>query len=59
LCFIKATREIFSELDEIKAKIPIFPEASWIPKQRRRGARGVGGMTPGRVKRLERHEESG
>jgi hypothetical protein len=39
LCFRKATREIFSELDEAKAKIPIFPEASRSPKQRRRGAR--------------------
>jgi hypothetical protein len=39
LCFRKATQEIFSELDETKAKIPIFPEASQSPKQRRRGAR--------------------
>jgi hypothetical protein len=40
LCFRKATQEIFSELDETKAKIPILPEASWIPKERRKGARG-------------------
>jgi hypothetical protein len=26
LCFKKATQEIFSELDETKAKIPIFPK---------------------------------
>jgi hypothetical protein len=39
LCFRKATQEIFSELDETKANIPIFPEASRSPKQRRRGAR--------------------
>jgi hypothetical protein len=39
LCFRKATQEIFSELDETKAKIPIFPEASRRPKHRRRGAR--------------------
>jgi hypothetical protein len=39
LCFRKATQEIFSELDETKARIPIFPEASRSPKQRRRGAR--------------------
>jgi hypothetical protein len=39
LCFRKATQEIFSELDETKAKIPIFPEASRSPKQRRRGVR--------------------
>jgi hypothetical protein len=40
LCFRKATYEIFSELDETKAKIPIFPGASRSPKQRRRGTRG-------------------
>jgi hypothetical protein len=40
LCFRKATQEIFSELDETKAKVPIFPEASRSLKQRRRGARG-------------------
>jgi hypothetical protein len=39
LCFRKATQEIFSELDETKAKPPIFPEASRSPKMRRRGAR--------------------
>jgi hypothetical protein len=27
LCFRKATQEIFSELDESKDKVPIFPEA--------------------------------
>jgi hypothetical protein len=26
LCFRKATQEIFSELDKIKAKVPIFPK---------------------------------
>jgi hypothetical protein len=40
LCFSKATQEIFSELDETKAKPPIFTEASWRPKMRRRGATG-------------------
>jgi hypothetical protein len=40
LCFRKATREIFSELDETKAKVPIFSDMRWSPKQRRRGARG-------------------
>jgi hypothetical protein len=40
LCFRKAIQEIFSELDETKAKVPIFLEASRSPKQRRRGARG-------------------
>jgi hypothetical protein len=40
LCFRKATWEIFSELDETKAKVPIFPDTRRSPKQRRRGARG-------------------
>jgi hypothetical protein len=39
LCFRKATQEIFSELDETKAKPSIFPEASRSPEMRRRGAR--------------------
>jgi hypothetical protein len=52
LCFRKATQEIFSELDETKAKLPIFPDTRWSPKQRRMGARGqphhrVARATPG------------
>jgi hypothetical protein len=39
LCCRKVTQEIFSELDETKAKPPIFTEASRRPKMRRRGAR--------------------
>jgi hypothetical protein len=39
LCFRKATQEIFSELDEIKAEPPIFIDMSQSPKMRRRGAR--------------------
>jgi hypothetical protein len=39
LCFRKATQEIFLQLDDTKAKIPIFPKASRSPKQTRRGAR--------------------
>jgi hypothetical protein len=39
LCFRKATQEIFSELDETKAKPSIFPQASRILKMRRRGAK--------------------
>jgi hypothetical protein len=38
--FLKATHEIFSELDKTKAKVPIFPDARQGPKQRRRGTRG-------------------
>jgi hypothetical protein len=40
LCFKKVTQEIFSELDETKAKVPIFPDTRQSPKQRRRRARG-------------------
>jgi hypothetical protein len=40
LCFRKATQEIFSELDETKAKPFIFTEASRRPKMRQRGATG-------------------
>jgi hypothetical protein len=40
LCFRKATQEIFSELDEIKARVPIFPDTRRSPKMRRRGTRG-------------------
>jgi hypothetical protein len=40
LCFRKATQEIFLELDETKAKPPIFPDTSQNSKMRRRGARG-------------------
>jgi hypothetical protein len=40
LCFRKATQEIFSELDETKAEVPIFPDTRRSPKKRRRGARG-------------------
>jgi hypothetical protein len=40
LCFRKATQEIFSELDETKAKVPIFSDMRQSPKQRRRGSRG-------------------
>jgi hypothetical protein len=40
LFFRKATKEIFSELDETKAEVPIFPDTRQSPKQRWRGARG-------------------
>jgi hypothetical protein len=39
LCFRKATQEIFSELDETKAKVPIFPDTRRSPKLRWRGSR--------------------
>jgi hypothetical protein len=52
LCFRKATQEMFSELDETKAKPSIFTEALRRPKMRRRGARSqahprVARPTPG------------
>jgi hypothetical protein len=40
LCFKKATEKIFSELDETKARVPIFLDTRWSPKMRRRGTRG-------------------
>jgi hypothetical protein len=40
LCFRNATQKIFSELDEIKAEVPIFPDVRRSPKQRLRGTRG-------------------
>jgi hypothetical protein len=40
LCFRKATQEIFSELDETKARVPIFLDTRRSPKVRRRGTRG-------------------
>jgi hypothetical protein len=39
LCFRKFTQKIFSELDETKAKIPIYLTWRRSPKERRRGAR--------------------
>jgi hypothetical protein len=36
-CISEKTQEIFSELDEIKAKVLIFPDTRRSPKQRRRG----------------------
>jgi hypothetical protein len=40
LSFRKATHEIFSELDETKAEVPIFSDTRRSPKQRQGGARG-------------------
>jgi hypothetical protein len=39
LCFRKVTQEIFSELDEMKPEVPIFPGTRRSPKGRWRGAR--------------------
>jgi hypothetical protein len=40
LCFREVTQETFSELDEMKAKVPIYLTRRQSPKERRRGARG-------------------
>jgi hypothetical protein len=39
LYFRKVIQEIFSELDKIKAKVPIYRTRRWSPKERRRRAR--------------------
>jgi hypothetical protein len=39
LCFRKFTQEIFSELDETKAKVPIYLTRRWSSKERRRRTR--------------------
>jgi hypothetical protein len=56
LFFRKATQEIFSELDETKARPPIFPEASRSPKMRRRGARGQPHPRVARPRPWSRHQ---
>jgi hypothetical protein len=40
LCFRKATQEIFSELDETKTKVHIFPDTRQSLKMRWRGTKG-------------------
>jgi hypothetical protein len=40
LCFRKVIQEIFSELDKMKDKVPIYLTRRQSPKERRRGARG-------------------
>jgi hypothetical protein len=54
--FQKATPEIFSKLDETKAKPSIFPEASQSPKMRRRGARSQAHPRVARPTRGPRHQ---
>jgi hypothetical protein len=56
LCFRKATHEIFSELDETKAKPSIFLEASRSPKMRRRGARSQAHPRAARPSPWPRHQ---
>jgi hypothetical protein len=56
LCFRKATQEIFSELDETKAKPSIFPEASRSPETRWRGDRGQAHPRAARPSPWPRHQ---
>jgi hypothetical protein len=56
LCFRKATQEIFSEFDETKARIPIFPKASQSPKLRRRRNRGQAHHRVARPSPWPRHQ---
>jgi hypothetical protein len=56
LYFRKATQEIFSELDETKAKIHIFPEASQSLKLRRRRTRGQAHHRVARPSPWPRHQ---
>jgi hypothetical protein len=59
LCFRKATHEIFLELDETKAEVPIFPDTRRSPKQRRMGARGQPHHRVARPARGPRHQVVG
>jgi hypothetical protein len=56
LCFRKATQEIFSELDETKAKLAIFTEVSRSLEMRRRGARGSPHPRVARPRAWPRHQ---
>jgi hypothetical protein len=56
LCFRKATQEIFSELDETKAKVPIFPDMRRSPKMRRRGTKGQAHHRMARPSPWPRHQ---
>jgi hypothetical protein len=56
LCFRKVTQKIFSELDEIKAKVRIFSDTRQSPKQSRRGARGQPHHRVARATPWPRHE---
>jgi hypothetical protein len=60
LCFRKATQKIFLELDETKAKVPIFPTRDRV-QSRDRGEPGAGhtmgwcGLAPGHTTRWRGH----
>jgi hypothetical protein len=56
LCFRKATQEIFSELDKIKAETPIFPGRRTMTERepkggQRAGSPGGGAPPPGHARR--------
>jgi hypothetical protein len=56
LCFRKPTQEIFSELDETKAKVSIFPDMRQSPKLRGRGTRGQAHHRVARPSPWPRHQ---
>jgi hypothetical protein len=56
LYFRKATQEIFSELDETKARVRIFPDTRRSPKMRRRGTRGQAHHRVARPSPWPRHQ---
>ena len=53
--FRKVVLKIFSELDETKSEVPIFPTRTRSPKERRRGAAGRRPHTSVQVGPLPRH----
>jgi hypothetical protein len=56
LCFRKVTPEIFSELDEMKAEVPIYLTRRGSPKERRRGVRGQPHHRVARATPWSRHQ---
>jgi hypothetical protein len=57
LCFRNVTQEIFSELDEMKAKVPIYLTRRQSPKERRRRTRRWPHHRVARATPWSRHQE--
>jgi hypothetical protein len=55
LCFRKVTQEIFSELDETKPKVPIFPRHETESKEESEGGQGEPHLVVARVEPWARH----
>jgi hypothetical protein len=56
LCFKKVTQEIFSELDETKAKVPNYLTRRWSPKESRRRTRGQPHLLVARARARPHHQ---